>query len=508
MAITTQTSQQTTNATTSTITMPASVASGDMLFALAAEDSGATSNTWDNSFTELLDTGTTGIVCAAAYKIAAGGETSVVATHTTERSNHIALRIPAAEWANDGTAPEISTLATGNNTTPDPGSISPSWGTTRSTIFIVAMFADDSAPPGPITAYPTNYSNNNVSNTTASSAGVIACATRTATVASENPGAFTMTGTETWGAIVIAVKGPAAGGSAVDRTATDSATFSDAAVRVFAGARTVADSVTQALAAARAVTLARSAADAVTQSDAATQLQTILRTAADSLGLSDSPSRVLTLFRTGTDTLTSSVSASRTVVLLRTTADAVSQSVAAVAIKSILRSAADAVTYTDAATRVLALVRTAADASGFSVAASAIKSGATVLGDAVLAFIDRMVAALSFSARQAASLSASARQVATLTTSALEYDLSDTTRPTATFTVDDVATDPTTVTLTVRSPDGTSTDYTYGAAQITKDSTGVYYKDISLTQRGVWSFRFVGTGACAAAVEGTVTVRL
>jgi hypothetical protein len=192
--------------------MPASVAAGDMLIALVGEDSGAASNTWDNSFTELLDSASaTGIICAAAYKIAAGGETQVVATHTTERSNHIALRIPAAEWANDGTAPEISTIATGSSTTPNATSVSPSWGTSNDTILIVVCFADDSAPPFPITAWPTNYANNQVSNATATSACSIACATRTANVSSEDPGAFTMTGTETWGAVVIAVKGLSAG---------------------------------------------------------------------------------------------------------------------------------------------------------------------------------------------------------------------------------------------------------------------------------------------------------
>ncbi len=90
---------------------------------------------------------------------------------------------------------------------------------------------------------------------------------------------------------------------------------------------------------------------------------------------------------------------------------------------------------------------------------------------------------------------------------AYEYDLNDTWNPTVTFTVSGVATDPTTITLTIIPPDKTPLTYTYGAAEITKSSTGVFTKAISLTQRGVWYCKFTGTGTCAASAEGTITVR-
>ena len=75
------------------------------------------------------------------------------------------------------------------------------------------------------------------------------------------------------------------------------------------------------------------------------------------------------------------------------------------------------------------------------------------------------------------------------------------------FTVSDVNTDPTTISLTVREPDGTTNVYTYAGATITKSSTGVYTKNITLAKRGVWLFQWAGTGACQASAEGTVTVR-
>lgn len=91
---------------------------------------------------------------------------------------------------------------------------------------------------------------------------------------------------------------------------------------------------------------------------------------------------------------------------------------------------------------------------------------------------------------------------------ATEYDLNDTWSPTVTFSVSGTPTDPTTVMLTVIPPDKAPLTYTYAAAQITKSSTGVFTKNITLSQRGTWYCRYEGTGACQAAAEGTVTVRL
>lgn len=70
-----------------------------------------------------------------------------------------------------------------------------------------------------------------------------------------------------------------------------------------------------------------------------------------------------------------------------------------------------------------------------------------------------------------------------------------------------VLTDPTTVTLIVREPDSTETTYTYVATQITRDSAGRFSKDYSPDQSGVHYYRWIGTGAVAAAFEGAFFVR-
>lgn len=78
------------------------------------------------------------------------------------------------------------------------------------------------------------------------------------------------------------------------------------------------------------------------------------------------------------------------------------------------------------------------------------------------------------------------------------YDKGDTIRLWAYFKVSNVYTDPTTITLKVKDSDGTITTYTYALGQITKSSTGIYYKDISLNNDGLWYYRYEGTGVAAA----------
>lgn len=78
------------------------------------------------------------------------------------------------------------------------------------------------------------------------------------------------------------------------------------------------------------------------------------------------------------------------------------------------------------------------------------------------------------------------------------YTPGDLVKLTASFAVAGVATDPTTVTCTVIDPSGTET-----TPATTKDSTGNYHATVDLTaaKSGVWQYRFVGSGACQAAMQ-------
>lgn len=98
------------------------------------------------------------------------------------------------------------------------------------------------------------------------------------------------------------------------------------------------------------------------------------------------------------------------------------------------------------------------------------------------------------------------------------YDVGDVTRlygvfKKATFTVTSgvpaatyALADPTTVSLAVTTPAGVTTTYTYAAGTVTKDSTGVYYREVTLTARGAWEARWDTTGNPALTERQTLEV--
>jgi hypothetical protein len=88
-----------------------------------------------------------------------------------------------------------------------------------------------------------------------------------------------------------------------------------------------------------------------------------------------------------------------------------------------------------------------------------------------------------------------------------EYDLQDAVRFQTTFTLADVPTDPTTVTLYVRHPSGVLDTFTYAASQITRPSAGVFYRDVEVDEAGEWGGRMVGDGAVNATAQTIVQVR-
>ncbi len=82
-----------------------------------------------------------------------------------------------------------------------------------------------------------------------------------------------------------------------------------------------------------------------------------------------------------------------------------------------------------------------------------------------------------------------------------QYHKGQMVRISGTYTVAGVATDPTTVTFKVLAPGGTMSTYTYALAQITKDGVGLYHKDISCSEEGIWHYTTIGTGAVEAVDE-------
>jgi hypothetical protein len=213
---TTLASARTTNGTSLVINYPSTAAAGDLVLVFAGADSGASAFTWPGGWASLGTANFTGFIAEVVYAVQSGGETSVTVTHTSERSNAIAVLIPAASW-HGTSAPEMATPVTGSSTTPNPPSLTPSWGA-DDTLWIAGLFADDSNAPLPVTSWPTNYADNQTQQYSNTSACDQALATRGLNAASEDPGTFTMTKTETWSAVTVAVR-PAASGNTVNISA-------------------------------------------------------------------------------------------------------------------------------------------------------------------------------------------------------------------------------------------------------------------------------------------------
>lgn len=88
-----------------------------------------------------------------------------------------------------------------------------------------------------------------------------------------------------------------------------------------------------------------------------------------------------------------------------------------------------------------------------------------------------------------------------------EYDIGDTPTLTAEFSVSNIATDPTAVTLVVTDPSGNTDTYTYAASQITRDGTGSYSKDVTVDEAGEWVAVWTGSGTVAATGTTRFAVR-
>lgn len=91
-------------------------------------------------------------------------------------------------------------------------------------------------------------------------------------------------------------------------------------------------------------------------------------------------------------------------------------------------------------------------------------------------------------------------------TASVDFVTNDTVTLTNTFTVSGVATDPTTISLAVTNPAGTTTTYTFAGGTITKVGTGIYSKSITADSVGLWRYVWTGTGTAADVEDGSFTV--
>jgi hypothetical protein len=178
------------------------ISAGDLLVVVFASDGNPTV-TFPAGWYQLFQTAYSSYVKLGVwYRIADGeeGDTITVTTSASEGISSLCYRITGYSGV-----PEVGTAVTSSgSTTPNPPSLSPAWGA-LDTLWLACCANDDGT--NYITAYPANYPIGNNNEYPDNSAGCgVATAFRELNADTEDPGTFTIDGSEQWVANTVAVK--------------------------------------------------------------------------------------------------------------------------------------------------------------------------------------------------------------------------------------------------------------------------------------------------------------
>jgi hypothetical protein len=195
-----------TTTTDHNVNMPTTVNAGDLLIVLFTNDRNATV-TIPAGWTELAsDTSGPHVRLSVYYRIAAGTEGGTTVNFITSATEEAAAQVYRITNWHGTTPPEISTVVTGTDASPDPASLDPAGWDIADTLWIAVAGQDQGNEPG-TPAYPSSYT---YGTSTLSSGGNGCCQTHSArsilAAASEDPGAFIIPASEQWVAFTIAVR--------------------------------------------------------------------------------------------------------------------------------------------------------------------------------------------------------------------------------------------------------------------------------------------------------------
>lgn len=200
-------SQQDTDTTTHTVTMPSGVAAGNLLVAAVAFDArpSVSGGTMFDNWVQLVNTAHSGDLCALRvyYKTADGteGASQTLTTGTAECSSHHVWRITGQA----STVPEAAIFQGTTGTSLDPPSLNPTGWDVDDTLWLALSSSDDGAIT--VTGFPTSYTGTGQVNADSSADGVtLGYARRDNATASEDPSAFTVSATTAFCTATIAIR--------------------------------------------------------------------------------------------------------------------------------------------------------------------------------------------------------------------------------------------------------------------------------------------------------------
>ena len=205
----TATSREASDVTTHTITLPATVESGELLLVICSFN-GVPTVTWDNTshgtWTQINNAGNATVRLVTQVKVADGtedGGTLSVTTSVGEKSATVAFAIGTWEGTIAGGVQSPATT-NGNNQAPDSAAATDSWGTVpRKTL---TMFAQEFNQA--VDAWPSGYTlDQQLFTSTGTGSTSVGVAGRNGTEGSQDPPAFDTNVTAAWRASTISVRG-------------------------------------------------------------------------------------------------------------------------------------------------------------------------------------------------------------------------------------------------------------------------------------------------------------
>lgn len=201
----------TTATTTPVVNLPASIVAGQTVWVVIRVAAAGAIGWPDGTWNEMFDASADGAddQMAAAWRLADGTEGSTITL--SSGSGKFAAIACKFSGASDPTVqpPELSTVATGTSTTPDPTTCTPTGGAKDYLwIWLGGWQGEQNSPPA---GQPTNYTNPGNGGAESGIAGAVATncrvaiAERNLNAASEDPGSWTISASDDWTAYCMAV---------------------------------------------------------------------------------------------------------------------------------------------------------------------------------------------------------------------------------------------------------------------------------------------------------------
>lgn len=198
-------SQQDTNATDHTVTMPSGVQAGDLLvLAWAIDGRENVSGQIPDNWVQIANTAHSGDLASIRVftKVATGSEgaSQTITITSAQCSAHHVWRITGAT----GT-PEAAIFQGNVDTSLDPPSLNPAAWDVEDTLWLALSSSDDATST--VTGFPSGYTGTGQVNADSSADGVtLGYARRTNAAASEDPGAFTISSAEGFCTVTVGVR--------------------------------------------------------------------------------------------------------------------------------------------------------------------------------------------------------------------------------------------------------------------------------------------------------------